>query len=922
MVRLTVLVRCGLGFYVAVHPWLTGSGYVKVGCTADFTRRLEMASFTTCFTPEWSYYAVFRCESMKEAFLLEQAVLFLFKERRVPQRELIKGDAQDVTEGARRVCSTLNLNALVNMAPVYIEKNSLPPDYASSGRISTEKNSRREAEAPKLHTLEKYMGSLEKLRESMVSLNSPCDAPTDDDIFNSVETGDGEDYEIGCDFEVVDALGEETFSLAALRPYQKDAVARCLEQLDSCGATICQMACRCGKTPVAYDLIRRHLEMKPNSIILYLVPGLALLRQTARKLYSYGLKDVPFLLIGSDSGSIFMGDGCVRNMTTDAELIRSTISSCASHLIVISTYQSSHIISKMPNFALTVFDECHRVCGSDLPTNFNNVLLQPRCGRRLFLTATPAYDTPLKMDNTYLFGDIAYRYYLREGIDAGYVNPFAVRIVLGESMDDMNPYFYEAMNTVDKMIVYCRCIEHATKLAADLKHPLPDDITPFDVLLAHSRMGSAAVASVLRDFSASRRCLLLNVRLLQEGVEIPDLNAVFFAAPRYSSRDIVQSICRPLNKMENKPISYVFLPATINKRLPEDHPVNLEKFSTLVPFTDALMDEDPLLFEYLIDPHKVSYDVDVVGVRSLKLSSERLRRFVLPAIRRGVRYSSQNTDRLHRATRLPWKNAFNEMKRIVLECNRYPKTNDAWVIGKKSVSMALFYRYCRKGYRQYLDKEPSCLRMHQIRDLESLPLWRTYGLHGPYPWEECLNTLREYLEAHGSVPPLDVHKGGYIGLDATPFERLCGVLMHVNQCDACTKLRLDPAKQKQLDRLCKPFGLKWKKGRDKDGKILPGEATFITDSYDRFKALYEDRQKNNFQEYLDTHFPGYPLKHERMEDPRNLRKDRVPPRHVSRDEVTNPRKAGKVMCRVCRRNVAVRVWEQHLKSKAHRQNMK
>ncbi|ORC92770.1 helicase-like protein [Trypanosoma theileri] len=931
------------GFYIAMHPWLRGSGYVKVGCTADLSRRLEMASFTTCFTPEWSYFAVFECESIKEAFLLEQAVLFLFKERRVPQRELIKGDAGEVVKGAQRVCDALNLNVMVNVEPMYTEtgkdamhekqllSSSLSSSLVPSSSSLTKENSSRSDGVVKPSTLGRYLETLEKLRKSMHVSNLIDSSHTlmgdcKGTIVKEKGKGGGEEddddneeeeEQIRYDLDIPDLLNSETFGLSEIRPYQEEAVVRCLHELENRGATICQMACRCGKTPVAYKLIQYYLNKKPSTCILYLVPGLTLLRQTVRKLYSYGLKNVKYLLIGSYTGTISLEDNLVLTMTTNAEEILHTIKNSSLQVVVISTYQSSFIVSSITNFSLTVFDECHRVCGSTSITNFNSVLLQPRSGNRLFLTATPAYDTPIKMDNTHLFGGIAFRYYLREGIDAGYVNSFSLRIILGESMEDLNPYFFEAMRLVNKMIVYCRSIAHAMQLMERLQQPHPSDITPFKVFIAHSRMGSVAVANILRKFSETKRCLLLNVRLFQEGIEIPDLNAVFFAAPRYSSRDIVQSICRPLNKLENKPGSYVFLPATIDKNLPENHPVNLQKFSTLIPFTDALMDEDPILYEYLIDPHKVSYDIDIVGVRSLKLSSERLRKFVLPAIRRGVRYSNKNSDRLHRAARIPWKPAFNELRRIVLECNRYPKNNDAWVIGRKSISMALFYRYVRKGYYQYLKGEPSYLRIYQIRDLESLPLWRTYGMQGPYPWEECLSTLQTYLEEHGRVPPLDVHKGGYIGLDATPFERLSGALMHINQCDAHDKMRLDPVKQKDLDELCKRYKIKWRKERDPQGCVIPGEVTFITESYESFKKLYESRHGNRFQEYINLHFPGYPTKHDRMEDPRNLANGRVPPRHVSRDELKEPQTLGKVMCRVCRRHIAVRAWERHLQSKSH-----
>lgn len=89
---------------------------------------------------------------------------------------------------------------------------------------------------------------------------------------------------------------------------------------------------------------------------------------------------------------------------------------------------------------------------------------------------------------------------------------------------------------------------------------------PHQIFCAHSKMGPAGVTEALHAFSHTPRGILFNVRLFQEGVEIPDLNAVFFAAPRYSPRDIIQSICRPLNRLEGKPPSTVFLPTLFHPK--------------------------------------------------------------------------------------------------------------------------------------------------------------------------------------------------------------------------------------------------------------------------------------------------------------------------------------------------------------------
>ncbi|KAG5497482.1 hypothetical protein JKF63_03745 [Porcisia hertigi] len=930
-----------IGFYIAQHPWLKAAGFVKVGYSTCLETRLDMASFTTCFTPEWYYASVFECRSSKEALLLEQSVLFCLSEKRVEHRELLRLSEDEVTKTAAMLARRLHLPVVQRTLPHYDSTlTTTLPDSPRQEKLMTVGTNLNPAEVAENRdrtslphaqvsaTIAPYRKVLDDAKANMPAHRSTLDGS----VYPAL--GDSDDDEIlsRTDLGFLSTwIDNNDYSLDSLRPYQQEAVARLTAELAKHKKAVCQIACRCGKTPVAYHIMQHALQESGSARVLYLVPGLSLLRQTARKLVAYGLQKTPLLIIGSDPLPVVLSGNHCQSMTTNPDVIRETILGNPK-LVVISTYHSSPLLKDLNIFQLTVFDECHRVCGSTDDTAFNTILKLPLHGQRLFLTATPTYDTPIKMSDTSYFGGIAYRYYLREGINSGYVNPFSVRVVLGGSLSCMNPYLFEAMRVVDKMLVFCRDIAHAVKLYEDLlKETSPGDVAAFSVFMAHSRMGSAAVAKTLESFTATKRCLLLNVRLFQEGVEIPDLNAVFFAAPRYSSRDIIQSICRPLNKLDGKSPSFVFLPAVFDDRYAADHPTNLQSFSTLIPFTDALMDEDPTLFEYMIDPQKKSYDIGVVGVRSLKVTSEKLHQFVLPAIRRGVRYSTRDADRLHRAARLPWKSIFEEMRRIVYECNRYPKTNDAWVVGETPVSMNMFYQYVRRGYKMHERGEATYLQVYQLRDLETLPQWRRYGMQGPYPWNECLQTLARHLRKHKMLPPLDVHKGGYIGLDATPFERLAGCLMHVNQADSRLRVGLSPDKQADLDRLCAQYKLRWRKRRTASGTIVKNDITMITQSYIQFKQLYESASTvPQFQKYLELHFPGYPEKHSRMETLDNLRKGTVPPRRVQqpREGKIGERQQGQpadssaakdktVMCRICREHVSVSKWAAHLSSEAH-----
>ncbi len=393
-----------------------------------------------------------------------------------------------------------------------------------------------------------------------------------------------------------------------------------------------------------------------------------------------------------------------------------------------------------------------------------------------------------------------------------------------------------------------------------------------------------------------RRVIVFNCRLFQEGVEIPALNGVFFAAPRFSPRDIIQSICRPLNKLPGKPPSMVFLPAVIDPNQPPDHPVNLQRFSTLVPFVDALMDEDPNLFEWLIDPSRQADGFDVLGVRAFKLGGAKQRQVLLSSLRRGVRYSATQTDRLSRATRLPWGAAFAELKRIVLECHRYPKGTDAWRVGEANIPISTFYKHCQASYQQYLDGDSECpLQPHQLRDLETLPCWTTRGAHGPYPMKECVEFLRSYLRSSGGEPPLvEINVGGYIGLDASPMERLSGFLTTVNQRDMTVACRVSAEEAALLDEISAEFGIKWRKPRDSRGRLITSGKkfypTWIQQSNSRFRTLWDDLQEcrasgapmrpavRQFSEYIDAFFRDYPVKHRLQEHPDVIRSNQVPPR--------------------------------------------
>jgi superfamily II DNA or RNA helicase len=779
--------------------------------------------------------------------------------------------------------------------------NETPPSAQEAG---AEESGKRKARGPKRADV-KTEGSPPGKADKKAK--EPEDDPgREEEGRGGAESDDGGVFADALGLEppaVVTAGAAEAFEN---REYQTEAIKACLRELGKPPRrAILQMACRCGKTRVAHGVIRDYLETPRRSStrprVLYLVPGLVLLRQTVQKLDNYGLEGVEVLIVGSDDRPITglrcltPGDGqeTAAGSTDPRPIQKACTKEEGGGLLVISTYQSSTLLPDV--FDLIVFDESHRTCGENQVRPFTHVLLTHKEGDRLYMTATPRYDAAVSMKDRDLYGGVAYAYHMRQGIDAGYVNAFNVELV-GRAANGDPPGEATAAQVIaaleaiiaaggGKLLVFCQNINHAARLQRGVAAALAArGKAAVETMVAHSGMAQADVAERLTAFSAPGvPAVLFNCRLFQEGVEIPALNGVFFAAPRNSPRDIIQSLCRPLNVQPGKPPSKVFIPVALDTNESVDSIANLERFASIIPYFDALIAEDPLLYEHLLNPQGVPYPLRWVdsALGGCRYEVDRM----LAAARRSVRHGgSGRSERLLRAGRIPWEIGFAELQRIVTDCRRYPKTTDCFVYGDAHVNFGLFYRHVREAYAKWKAGQPQPLEPYQLHALEELRGWVPYGVEGPYPWQESLAFLENWLQNNQGVPPMvDINKGGFVGLDATPMERLSGTLTCVNQGDGRdhrgsrpgSGLKLEASKQRDLDALCSRWNLRWRKDRlaapdGSPGSLVVnskgeynGSKTFIQEAYARFKKEWEVNKRSST--YILHWFPGYPSKHNRQE---------------------------------------------------------
>ena len=862
----------------------------KVGHTGDLRERLHDSAYITCFPPDsWQYSATIEVTTKTDAYAIETGVLQCLKLKRLGRSELVVATLEEIISIARQVALAMKIAGSL----------MLNPTYERTRCISVVDKTPSELRVQSLIAL--AISTIEKL--TLPAQAPPAQAPPEL-TFNPIDDAAApvDDQELLTVLEDT-VLYRRPADPLQLREYQQTAATAVANELTASQRTILQMACRCGKTLVAYEAARQiNLEDRP---VLFLVPGLALLRQTAEKLYQYAQGDIDMLLVGSDPRPVELGRA--TPMTTDTASIYTFLTAFADKTRprwVICTYQSSSLVQdRVDLFSLIIYDEAHRICGGRAPRPFNSVLLaceRSQASKQLFMSATPAYDpiTPdtISMRDRSLFGGVASRYYLRSGIDAGYVNNFRLQLVAaptGAASEDeaMAGAIAEAMRHVEKLLVFCRDIAHADRLAAATARIAAAAIgaANFECSSVHSRLPAGAAQAALQRFAAPGvRAALFNCRMLQEGVEVPPLNAVFFAAPRHSPRDIIQSICRPLNPVPGKPCSVVFLPVAYDAAAGVDAPANLRRYSTILPIVDALLEEDSRLFDMLIGGAPDDDMLQLLVVRAggatlaapAALVAEAAQ--ILAACRRVIRHgvagaaaTGRRSERLLRADAIPWGRAFAELRRVVLECRRYPKTTDEWIFAGapgSEVRVNLHAVYAAIAARY----SAGTLEPYQRTDLESLPSWLPWGAEGPYAWGPCVSFLEHWLETYGiDALALEINKGGYVGLEATPMERLSGALTCVNQQvfgkktrDAAGEMvvraadRVPAAHAADLDRICARFGMRWRKEFRADGTVDPARPTFIQEAYGRFKQMFAEG--GSAHPYIQEHFPGYPLKHARQ----------------------------------------------------------
>jgi superfamily II DNA or RNA helicase len=380
-----------------------------------------------------------------------------------------------------------------------------------------------------------------------------------------------------------------------LRPHQKEAVSAATRVLGNHPRASVIAACGTGKTLIA---ARTTARIAPCGRVLVLLPTLDLLSQTIRSWRLAGRKGTAIAVCSQRQALDHEPLGADVPLTTDpGELAALASTGTPGPVTVYATYASlpaviaAHRDHRVPPWDLVVVDEAHRTAGrlgkAWAAVHHDD---QVPAARRLYLTATPRIwdpddapdadgaETVASMDDEDLFGPVAYHLNLSDAIDLGLLADYQILVPVVTDAD-LRDWLatgpgagVDGLRLAGRQVAALRAI-HDHKLRRILTfHHRVADARAFATSLAET---AAALPAPLRPqglwadwVSGShtpqiRRRLLLeftshtspdtpavlsNARVLGEGIDVPDIDAVVFVDPKNSPVDTVQAVGRALRQ--------------------------------------------------------------------------------------------------------------------------------------------------------------------------------------------------------------------------------------------------------------------------------------------------------------------------------------------------------------------------------------
>lgn len=393
------------------------------------------------------------------------------------------------------------------------------------------------------------------------------------------------------------------------RGYQQEAAEAVARELQIADRASLVMCCGSGKTYTG-ALIARFLDARNRVIV---APTIMLAEQIADE-YRAIFPD-PVLAFHSESGQYI------------------NLNPPGGPFTCVTTYHSApELLCRLEEMGIVVdlltYDEVHRTAGK-FSALFNTTLKGYPCVRkRLGMTATPRHaalneaddDTEFfSMDNNELYGKIAYTYQLRRAINDGVISDYKLLVACvtdaevrdylkGKTVADSDHKTYALALTLRqameqfglrKIITYHATIDEASKSARIFRQVLDIPVTHVS-----SRQGTYTRDASFRVYRDSDACVITNARCLNEGMNVPDTDAVMFCSNKSSETDIIQCAGRAMRRDPGKDLGYIILPV-----LSGENALEYSDYAPIFQVLNSLSENDELLHQAIRLSHPDSKDL-------------------------------------------------------------------------------------------------------------------------------------------------------------------------------------------------------------------------------------------------------------------------------------------------------------------------